>query len=210
MILKVDHVSFSCPLDYQYAKVLPPGFHVDFIEEDLENIPCKLPFLHRKQDAHTIIFLKYENSVPIEITQYKQCSNVGTNIELRDGRYCLYVNDINASQLFFENFGFKTTSADDQEITMEINPLFDRFIFKIKLVPAQNNNTWFLDQTGYSSIAFFVDDIQKTMGKMKSNGYETASPFELKVNGKMFNIGFMRGKNGEIIEIIELKREQRK
>lgn len=207
MILKVDHVSFSCPTDYQYTEVMPPGFHVDFIEKDLENIPCKFPFLYKRQDTHTIIFLKYEDSAPIEVTQYKHCSNVETNIELRDGRYCLYVNDICASQLFFENLGFKTTSVDNQEITMEIKPILDKFVFKIKLMPIKNNNTWFLDQTGFSSIAFFVDDVQKTMNKMKKNGYEITFPQELKVNDKKLNIGFVRGKSGEIIEIIGLKRE---
>lgn len=214
MVIKFDHITFACPMDYNYMNIIPQGYIIDYMEKNLENIPCKLPLLSNKQSVHDLIFLSKENSIPIEITKYKVCNNTHTkNIQLQSkhtggGDFVeYYVKDVTKSQRFFESFGFKVTELYEQKIEMSMKPILDKAI-NIKLINAQDTTNNFLDDFGFVSLAFFVDSIHKEISKIKEKDYKITEINPLKVNGKNLNIGFVYGDNGEIIELIELKKEQ--
>lgn len=117
-----------------------------------------------------------------------------------------YVKDVTKSQRFFESFGFKVAELYEQKIEMSMKPILDKAI-NIKLINAQDTTNNFLDDFGFVSLAFFVDSIHKEISKIKEKDYKITEINPLKVNGKNLNIGFVYGDNGEIIELIELKKE---
>lgn len=117
-----------------------------------------------------------------------------------------YVKDITKSQHFFESFGFRVTGLYEQKIEMNMKPILDKDI-NIKLINTQDTANNSLDDFGFVSLAFFVDSIHKEISKIKDKDYRITEVNPLKVNGKSLNIGFVYGDNGEIIELIELKKE---
>ena len=71
---------------------------------------------------------------------------------------------------------------------------------------AQNGMS-FLDINGFSSIGLFVDNIKKYLTKMTEAGFITSAVSSIQVHGRWMDIAFIEGKNGELIELVSIKKE---
>ena len=208
MVLKLDHVSFSCGKEFEITNIIPNGYDKKFEEIDLQNIACKIPFLKRKCKTHNIFMYEGETdkSIPIEVTQYTDVVDYKTSIKL-DGRRIMWpVVDTEAAKEFFVAVGGK---ADSDLPRVVFKPFLDKASFEIEFVEAKDNEMPFLDVEGFSSLGIFSDNAKKEMDKMSNKGYFVTEVSEIVVDGKKMDIGFVMGKNNEIVEFISVSKMQR-
>lgn len=203
MILKLDHISFSCDKEKDYRASIPQGYREVFAETGLPNTECKRRFLSDWQDVHNIIMLQSESGIPIEVTQYRTVSG--------EGRMGLYQNEIHiptrsipSSVSYFSRLGLKVLSQSGTGAVMGLRPFLDKNEFRIYLKQDSSPPLPFLDVMGYSSIGFLVDSVDKEAEKLRGSGYMVTRPSVLTVNGKLLRIVFSRGGSGEIVELIAI------
>lgn len=207
MVLKIDHVSFSCDNSYDYSQVIKDKT-LDFSELNLVNIDCKRAFLREKIEYHNIFMYKgSEDTTPIEITQYPSVDGINNNISLQERKLQWLVGDIAAAEDFFGSIGFKCVEDNPNKKRMEIKPFFDKAGFEIVLLKSDEYvSIERLDVLGYSSVGLVVDNVEKEIKKIQEKGFFCSGVSVITVAGKAMNIGFAKGKNGEIAELISVVR----
>ena len=82
MLIKIDHVSYSCDDQFDCKRFFDMGYATEFCEERLENIECKKNLLKYKARLHNIYMLTKEDSIPIEITMYERVEKKDTGLSL--------------------------------------------------------------------------------------------------------------------------------
>lgn len=157
MILKLDHISFSCAEGRDYLASIPQGYREVFAEMGLPNTECKRRFLSDWQDKHNIIMLQSESGIPVEVTQYEAVSV--------EGRMSLYQNEIHlptcsiqSSVPYFSRLGMKVLSQSITDAVMGLRPFLDKNEFRICLKqdsspPSLFWMLWVFPQSGYLSTA---------------------------------------------------------
>ncbi len=204
MVLKLDHVSFSCGIGDAYEERIPRGYQKKFAEYDLPNIACKADFLELKSPWHNIFMYDGgEESIPVEVTQYPQVIQAISDITV-NGRTILWpVVDREAAVELFTALGGKG-QEDLSEVVFK--PFLDKEPFTIRFVVSENISKSVLDMNGYTSIGLFVDNVFREIKKLADKNYMVTEMNSLTVAGKKMDIGFVRGKNGEIVELISLSK----
>ena len=90
---------------------------------------------------------------------------------------------------------------------MVLSPFLDKKKIFIHLI---ENTTCvrepFLDISGFSSIGLFVDNIPKHLAQCVAAGFQTSDISPIKVQEKWMNIAFVEGKNGELVELISIRK----
>lgn len=203
MILKFDHISFSCDKEKDYRASIPEGYREIFAEMGLPNTECKRSFLSNWQDVHNIIMLESESGIPIEVTQYKTVSG--------ESKLSLYQNEIHiptpnilSSVSYFLCLGLKVLKQGETDAVLGLRPFLDKDEFLIYLKQGSSPPFPFLDVMGYSSIGLFVGRIDKEADKLRKAGYMVTQPSALTVNRKLLEIVFSHGGSGEIVELIAI------
>ena len=206
MIVKFDHVSYSCALgEEEKVRGMFEGYHTEFHEVDLKNMPMKFPYMHTRQEKHNIMLLSKADSYPVEITAYVICrerqesgfSKYVVNHDLIE----VYSVNPEKTKAFFELVGLKT----DEEGTFWIKPMLDERTLKIKVCQAKQDRKVYLDEEGFGSLAFVVDNAKKHREQMLNGGFSCSEIEELLVNGKKLKIFFTNSPTNEIIEFIGLR-----
>lgn len=203
MVLRVDHISFSCGNDYSYENILPPGYTKQFEEIGLLNISCKKGFLKNDASVHNIYMYSDETGIPIEITQYPKafCKNEAISFAGRDILW--KVKNPQKAKELFNILGGKI----DENGIVQIRPFFEKNPISISFKENSGQDVPYLDVNGFSSLGLFVDDTDKEMAKLAKEGYFTTDSERISVNGKQLSIGFVKGFSGEIVELISLSRK---
>jgi hypothetical protein len=205
MILKFDHISYSCTY-FEEDKVLNSfsEYNVIFSQKQLFNIGGKSHFFKNAQNLHNITLLNAECRIPIEITAYSKCigGDACLEVDRNENIIKLMTSDINETIKLFENLGFKIERNSYNGVFAMIKPFLDKYKISINILENQKKLAWNLDKAGYSSLAFIVDNIKKERERLKQLGYFTTNIERIKVNNRDLQVFFVKGNVGEIFEII--------
>lgn len=204
MVLKLDHISLSCGCGNEYKEKIPENYKKRFEEFDLPNIDCKKEFLKLMSPVHNIFMYDDEsNGIPIEVTQYPEVISQVSNISFEERTIYWPVKDITAGIELFTLLGGKV-SENSTEVVFK--PFLDKVAFSICFTETKENEVSVLDKNGYTSVGIFVDNVLREIEKMAVKGFEVTQINTLMVDNKKMDIGFIRGKNGEIVELIALSK----
>lgn len=206
MIVKFDHISYSCALSQENnIRNLFSGYEVQFHEIGLENLSMKRAYMRDVQEEHNIMLLQKKGSYPIEITAYQTCHSRTSGIEdkyvLMDDCILIYSENPEATVMFFELLGMKK----GEDSVLELKPLLDEKTVRIQVCKAEECAQVYLDDEGFGSLAFVVDNAKKQRQLLKDNNIKCSEVEELVVNGKELKIFFTKSSAGEIIEFIGLR-----
>ena len=203
MLIKIDHLSYSCDETFDYKMFLNKGFELDFYEEQLVNIDCKKALLKYESQYHSIYMLSKEGSVPIEITMYDCVDNIDTGMKLKDNVLEWEVRNVEITEEFLMALGAR--KGNDNQLTLK--GFFDKTPLEIKLTKKVDIETQsFLDINGFSSLGLVVDNVNRELDKLQKNGYYVTGVNEIEVNKKRMEIGFVVGLNNEIVELISVRK----
>ncbi len=207
MIIKFDHLSYSCSYEEE-EKIISKfcdnggGYTIQF-REQVKNLPIKDQIMQNTCDMHGLVMLQpvdqkiFHAPVPIEITSYLKVSGdssygmEGAVIEFR-------TRNIKESAVFYQQLGFQ---KEDRDI-LSLTTLLDKNKVYIKLVESSIFYPYCLDVSGFSSMAWIVNKIEKYTSMIKSKGIKVTNINELEVNKRKLKICFVIGKQGELIELI--------
>lgn len=206
MIVKFDHISFSCTLEEEKeVRDLFKNYEIVFHEEKLRNSVIKKDYMCAEQELHNITLLNAQDEYPIEITAYPKCIlsdlNEGVKYELVDDYIVIYSVEPSETERFLELLGMK----QGEDTLWEVKPLLDKRKLRIKVCKVEKDRKIYLDSVGYGSLAFLVDNICKQKKLLENNNIRCSDIDELLVDGKMLKIFFASSITGEIIEFIGLR-----
>lgn len=208
MILKLDHVSYSCTYEEE-KEILKQfeGYKEVFFESNLINIDAKKTMMKHFCKYHNIRMLEKDSFIPIELTTYKSCEGNNNAIELKKDYsvIMLHTTNIENTYDFFSNLEIYEEEEVKDGIILSFQPLLSKELLKIYIHKVEKINFPMLDYKGYGAIGIFVDKTLNYMEKFKKNGYFVTEIETLKVNRKNLKIFFVKGKQGEILEIIGVR-----
>lgn len=207
MLLKLDHVSYSCGRGDGFKKIIPTGYKEQFREEGLPNIECKCSLLKHHDIMHNIImYLSDKDYVPIEITQYETVSDIKNKMNINGSEIIFFTQNVNESKRFFSCFDMKTRFDSDKLAELYFQPFLDSHEWTIRLCKNDVKEEAVLDICGFSSIGIIVDKLEKVIEKVKIEGFITTGISQLLVNGKLLEIAFCNGFYGEVVELISFSK----
>ena len=210
MILKFDHISYSCHSESEAAGHIPVHYTEAFRDMELANISCKMKYLKFKSQKHNIIMFIPDSpemsGIPIEVTQYPKVFHTTPFLHFRDNVIFWEVADVLSARNLFLSLGAKEQGEAN---CLTLSPFLDKEKIFIRLIEnATCRREAFLDIDGFSSIGLFVDNIQKHLEKCAAAGFQGSNISQIKVQGRWMNIAFVEGKNGELIELISIMKEK--
>ena len=210
MILKFDHISYSCSNELDAARHTPVHYTESFRDVGLDNISCKMKYLKFKSIKHNIIMLVPNASdslgVPIEITQYPEVDHGVENLSFKDNTIFWQVADVSVARNLFLSLGAKEADAANRLV---LTPFLDKKKIFIHLVENPGcKREPFLDVKGFSSIGLFVDNVEKHLVQCADVGFQISDISQIKVQERWMNIAFVEGKNGELVELISIMKER--
>lgn len=200
MILKFDHISYSCKQECE-NNVSFETYNEVFCEKNLLNLQIKKELLECESKHHTIKMLNSSENYPIEITSYPNCNQNGRKYELINGEIAVYTSNPEKTLQYMKNIGFRQVEDNLLQLKpmLDAGPVMVRVIYDER-VPLK----WFLDYEGFGSLAFVVDNAVKYKRKLEERGIYVTDAQQLCVNGKNLNIFFSISESGEIVEFISL------
>lgn len=203
MILKFDHISYSCTKECA-NNVLFETYNEVFCEEELINLQIKKELLKYESKYHAIKMLNSNGNYPIEITSYPNCNQNGRKYEVVGGEIVVYTPAPEKTIHYMKAIGFKQVEDDLLQLKpmLDAGPVILRIVYD-KIVPLK----WYLDYEGFGSLAFVVDNAVKHKKKLEENGIYVTDIQQLCVNGKNLNIFFSNSESGEIIEFISVEKK---
>ena len=202
MIVKFDHISFSCTFAEEEMVVKDfTGYEEVFSEKNLCNLEIKEPFLRVKQDTHNIFMLQKENCYPVEITSYAQCQQSERRLNVEADRICIKTADVELTEQLYKSLGFRGENG-----ILEYKPLLDSAVVKLQIIQDSHApTTTCLDDAGYGILAFVVDNSKKQKKQLEEAGFAVTEIQELTVNEKPLKICFAKSKAGDLIELIGIR-----
>jgi len=209
MILKFDHISYSCKLDDKHAALIE-GYTQDFCEKGLPNIEAKAPFLENQDAIHDIALYHCDEKYPIEITAYPNCTGVNKKYDMNDAFITVYSEAISETITFYETLGFKKIQVEGEDdssadgVRLELIPFMESKKV-VLLVKSAIVGTVCLDQSGFGSLAFVVDKVERHQKQLEKQGYFVSGVDTLTVNGKLLKICFASNEAGDIVELIGVR-----
>lgn len=198
MILKFDHISFSCALQDK-TDWLVEGYTQAFCEKELPNIEAKRRFLKQQAAMHDIALYHCEDKYPIEITAYPVCVGHNTKYDIGDDVITVYSKNPEETIAFYRALGFK-----EDGMALEIMPFMDQKKVRLQVKEAETGDV-FLDKAGFGSLAFVVDKIERHQKQLEKQGYFVSDADTLTVNGKLLKICFASNQAGDIVELIGVR-----
>ena len=202
MILKFDHISFACQIEKMNLYIQKfEQYKVIFWEHELKNLEIKKAYMRNFSSLHDIALLNASDQYPIEITGYEECGTISQKYALIGEKIEIYSQDPDKTINFYKALGFKNDSED----TFALTPLFDRKKIRLQIKESLYLENTALDNTGFGSLAFIINDSQKMRRTLTADGIRVTDIGELCVNGKKLKIFFTDNGVGDIVEFIALK-----
>ncbi|GAU80038.1 VOC family protein [Fusibacter sp. 3D3] len=207
MILKIDHITFTHLKNKGLKALNPEGYNLVFHEKTLPNTTCKMDLLEFNQSDHGIIFLKKEDCISIEITEYDFIGEGHYYTASRDFRVLKYsVDDLETASLFWNCFGFKLIEGSETRLILCYKSIIDNSMLTLEIKKDECSKRSYLDSEGFCCIAFITSSIEKEVKKLRGKGYPVSEKSELVVNGQLMEMAFVCSPSGEIVELIEIRR----
>lgn len=204
MIIKFDHISFSCGKEQAEALPITAGYEKLFHRLSLRNLSCKNFFFQEFHSDHNIYMYEKAGALPVEITAYDSCFSGRNNMIVENDAIIFYSPDPPKTMAFLMLFGFKEEQTGEERFVLKGNYILGVSV-TVRIIKTDYVE-WKLDKTGWSSLGFLSSDAEKELSRLSAAGYYVTDVEELQVNNNLMNIGFCRGPFGEIIEIISIKR----
>lgn len=199
MIIKFDHISFSCRLDEPTDEIVK-GYTQEFIERNLPNIRAKSSFLQDNPAYHDISLYQCQGKYPIEITAYPRCIGENKKYQVLDDEIVVFTKNVDATLSFYETVGFKRTD----DMSLELLPFMEQKKVVLQVKEADTEDVY-LDKGGFGSLAFVVDRIEKHKRQLEKDGFFVTDIEPLTVNGKELKICFAANDAGDIVEFIGIR-----
>lgn len=198
MILKFDHISYSCKLD-DNTDALLTGYTQAFSEKALPNIEAKKTFLKKQDTVHDIALYHCEGKYPIEVTAYPNCSGANKKFEMNDTFITVYSQNMEETIAFYKALGFKEDGT-----MLALTPFMESQKVNLQVKESDTGDV-FLDQKGWGSLAFVVDKVERHQKQLEKQGYFVSGVDTLTVNGKLLKICFASNQAGDIVELIGVR-----
>lgn len=202
MIVKLDHISYSCAFgEEESVKASFEGYQELFCEETIENLSIKSEFMKDRAKEHCLYMLAKEGCCPIEITSYPNCCFGSERLSLEEGKIRVRTSDVEETESFYEKLGFCRNTDG-----MSLKPLLDKTETCIQVEQDYNVETsFYLDQKGWGILAFVVDNAKKQKRQLESAGIYVSDIQELAVNGRNLKIFFAKSNAGDLVELIGIR-----
>ena len=202
MIVKFDHISFTCFLgDEEAAMKEFAGYEQAFCENNVVNLDIKKDFLELDSHMHDLYMLTKEGGYPIEITSYNQCTEGKNRLHVSGGEFVIKSKDVKETEDFYANLGF----VMEQQV-MRMKPFLDKDAVTIRIEQDGDlSDKTYLDQKGWGILAFVTDNAERQKRQLDKAGVYTTSVQELPVNGKKLKIFFAESKVGDLVELIGIR-----
>lgn len=202
MIVKFDHVSYSCDMSKEESvKAGFSGYSKIFEEVKLLNLEIKKEFLKLQAETHNISLLQKEGAYPIEITAYPCCFEGTSKMEVDGEQIVVFTPNKEATAELLRGVGFR-----GEESLFLIKPMLDAKEVRIKVIEAEADEDWsYLDRQGFGSLAFVTDNASRQKKQLDALGIYTTEVQELTVNNKLLKIFFAKSKAGDLIEFIGMR-----
>ena len=198
MIIKFDHISFSGCKDKE-NEILDffKDYAISFQERELCNIDAKQQFFTEYHSKHDLIMLEHESRIPIEVTLYDSCTYRNPIIDIKEEIIIIKSTSKEKTASFLKNIGFKEKNG-----RFYLKPVMDNKDVIVEVIEEAGELNSKLDNVGYSSMAFWVNNINKEHKKIMDMGYTVTEIEMLTVHEKCLKIFFVAGPCNEIIEFI--------
>lgn len=199
MIIKFDHISYSCKTE-ESVEWLVGNYIQEFKETHLPNIEAKCAFLQKYEPFHDIALYNCHGKYPIEVTAYPECMGENKKFDISDEVITVYSMCPEKTVAFYEAVGFRLSEG----MFLELLPFMEQKKVILQVVQADIGEV-FLDKKGFGSLAFVVDRIEKHKQQLEKKGYAVSSTDPLSVNGKELKICFVSDDAGDIVELIGVR-----
>lgn len=206
MLVKFDHVTLvvnrkDAQKKIEELKAL--GYRLTLVNDHVVNIPSKMQFLKFKDATHGLYFMDAPEGkgLPVEIIAYEHTTNEKSWIYYKplDNTITALSTDVEKCRQLFVALG---CDIDEGEIVF--NGALDPAVYKI-IAKQEQNIVFNLDNEGFCCPTIFVKPGNKTKNKFEEQGFECTEPEYFETNGKSMYVFFVKGKSGELIEIVTNK-----
>ena len=203
MILKFDHIAYSCNKEEisSLSNILK-DYSLVFCEKNVKNLKIKEKLMFEYKDNHDIYLFEHKNNYPIEVTAY-------SNLSFKTDKYLLFEDYIvvNTSSFinsydFYQKIGFKDIENNFLRINTIIGNSTKIQIQNNEILDECKSNK--LDSKGFCCLAFITNNIAKEKRRLDSLNIITTDIMELELHKKQMNIFFAYNEYGDICEFIGL------
>lgn len=199
MILKFDHLAFSCIKDKLNESITNfSDYESVFIEHNLPNLLIKEQLMQYKGATHDIALLNHKEKLSIEITAYDEVGDLVGKYDIKDNSIIVTTSSVKSSALFYEAIGFKHNSDN----CYNIHPMLDDRDINIQFKENKMGSTNYLDSAGFCCMAFITNKANKEKKRLEKLNISTTDIMELTVNGKLLNVFFAYNEYGDMVEFI--------
>lgn len=142
-------------------------------------------------------------TVPIDV----YTSNEGK--EFRFNKFIFNTANIARSMDFWECCGYKNVEHGENNGTLKFRDPFLKKDFFILLIKSDvSNKNVHLDDKGLTCLAFISNRADDEKKIFTERNFETTPIENVRINGRNFEIFFAKGENGELAEVIGVRKEQ--
>jgi hypothetical protein len=168
-----------------------------YITPLFENLPEK--FIEKKQKKGLFEFAMIkELNIPVYTGRNNKISGFEFN------KFIVKTNQIEDSVNFWKCFGFKRTSLLNDFVVLEFVSPLQNNIYQIFLQQENCDKNYSLDDDGFNCIAFISSSSEKELLFLESKGLTATKIEQIEMNGKILKIFFVKGPNGELVEIVNV------
>lgn len=205
MLIKFDHITFSCSKNNIYSAIDEyPNYSILFYD-NVKNLSVKKKDMYNYCSTHDIVLLvpKNENSLPIEITAYETTTpNIKAPLTLINyEKIQIHSSKIEETEKLLLALGFKKNG-----VLFHYKSIFAPRNVCIEIVEVNSQQCCKFDLEGYTCLAFMSNSAEKERARLCIN-FHCSNLQNLDVNGKKLELFFVYGTAGEIIEIFSIAKE---
>ena len=207
--LKIKNVLMKNFCEYQKFALLESKNNLDVEILGYDNVNSGTPYIEPEfinSEKCLNNFSEFKNHfqkdhIPIKFSTDKKFTG------FRFGKIKIYTGSVNDSQIFWEKLGFKTISEKNSRHTkMIFNALTDNQSLELNLEYTEIKNVHYLDDRGFNCIAFITNSSVNEKEFFDKQNYQTTNIESFEVNKKKMDIFFCKSPQGEIIELISLRK----
>lgn len=176
-----------------------------FVIPVLENPPTELLKLGKKIELCGLDLFEGSiktNNAPI----FVQSSGAGSPFSLK--KIAIQTSFLDESLFFWSSLGFKTLAHGNNCAILGFTSLLNLISFQLILFESKQKAGFYLDDLGFNCLALITNSARDEREYLKAKGIITSQIEEIIINNKTLQVFFVRGKGGEIVEIIGIKNER--
>lgn len=173
---------------------------IPIIEGNLKLIPYKII-----SESTKIIGYKLVEFEMNHLRAYYKKTNAS---QLVLNNFLIEISNVSDTIDFYSKMGFFVKSMVDDLMIMEHKSLLSDDNFKLTFIVSNKVNEVCLDDLSFNCLGLISSSLEKDLNLFVEKYKTTPSEF-LNVNGKILNIAFVKGPNGEIIELIGTVRKSK-